>query len=167
MQKLELESTSFMKSKKPSKKQLAPTFSGTVAGVTYCIGVTNPITGEPGPNLESSHLKALMLLLSWGRSPEKYDDWFVVSDEELLTINLGEEDGMQLLFTLLPAWVRTCVPDEAPLFTQFATITAINEPWHHYSIRFSNEMVPVVKAFHAYIYRNRNRDPLTPVLKFT
>jgi hypothetical protein len=117
--------------------------------------------------LEARHLKALMVLLSWARSSEKYDDWFLVWADELLTINIGEEDGMELLFPLLQAWVRTCVPDEAPVFTQFAAITAITDPPHGYDIRFCKEMVPVVQAFHAYIYRDPNRDPLIPVLKFT
>jgi len=90
-----------------------------VAGVTYCIGVSNPLNGDSSPTLKSRHLKALVILLSWACSSEKYEDWFLVSEDELLTINIGGEDGMQLLFPLLTTWVRTCVPDEAPLFTQF------------------------------------------------
>ena len=154
-----------MKSKKSKKRQLRPKLSGTVAGVTYCIGVPDPITGQPGPGLEFRHLKALMVLLSWARSPQKLGDWFLVSEHEFFEITIGEDDGTDLLFPLLRSWVRTCRPDEAPVVSQFAAIAVIEGPQcPEYDIRFCGEMVPVLQAFYEDIYRDHDLHPNTPFL---
>jgi hypothetical protein len=154
-----------MKSTKSKKRQLRPKLSGTVAGVRYTIGVPDPITGQPSPNLEFKHLKALMILLSWARSPEKLGDWFLVSADEFTHIIIGEEDGIDLLFPLLRSWVRTSRPDEAPEVSQFAAIVVIDVPQcPEYEIGFCGNMVPVLQSIYADIYRDHGLHPNTPVL---
>ena len=154
-----------MKSKKSMKRQLRPKLSGTVAGVTYCIGVPDPITGQPGPGLEFRNLKALMVLLSWARSPEKLEDWLLFSKDEFFQITIGEEDGMELLFPLLRSWVRTCPTHEGSVVSQFAAIAVLEVPrCPEYAIRFCNEMIPVLQAMRADIYRDHHLHPNTPVL---
>ena len=154
-----------MKNKKSKKKQLHPRLSATVAGVTYSIGVPDPITGQPSPSLEFKHLKALVILLSWARSPESLGDWFLVSRDEFFQITIGEEDGMELLIPLLRSWVRTCPTDEGSVVSQFAAIAVLEVPrCPEYSIRFCNEMIPVLKSIYADIYRDHGLYPNTPVL---
>lgn len=157
--------TSFMKNKKTKKRQLRPRLSGTVAGVTYCIGVPDPITGQPGPGLEFKHLKALMILLSSACSSESLEDWFLVSQDEFLQITIGEEDGLELLVPLLRSWVRTSPTDEGSVVSQFATIAVLEVlRCPEYAINFCREMVPVLQSFHSDIHRDHDLHPNTPVL---
>ena len=109
-----------------------------------------------------------MILLSWARSPEKFDDSFLESADDLYSITIGDEDGMELLFPLLRSWVRTCRAEEAPVVSQFATIAVIEVPQClEYDIRFCSGMVPVLKAIYADIFRDQGLHPNTPVLNFT
>lgn len=109
-----------------------------------------------------------MVLLSWSRSPERFDDSILVSAHELYSITIGEEDGMELLFPLLRSWVQTSRPEEAPVVSQFAAIAVLKaEPCYEYDIRFCDEMVPVLQAIYADIFRDHGLHPNTPVLKFT
>ena len=150
------------------KKQLQPKLSATVAAVTYCIGVPDPISGQPSPKLGPRHLKALLVLLSWARSPERFDDWFLVSEEQFYHITIGAKDGKELLIPLLRSWVRTSRHDDVPAVSQFAAIAVLKTPpGDEYNIRFCDEMVPVLQAFYAEIYRDHGLHPNTPVLKFT